>query len=426
MFSALPLPVRCLDAHAPYVEARALATIRRLAVPLRGVRVLHLSLGSSGESADLLAGLVPLLRDLGLDADWQVVIDGGSFQPLLREMQERPAGRTMPWSRRATERWRRFAAAQAARFDQAYDVVIVHGPPLAGLRAALAEQGRLRRGSQWVWYCGTDLWSTSPDAWHALLPAVRDYDACLFADPANVPPGLGGQFWVAIPHAIDPTSPRNMDLPRETVRDLMRCNGIDPDRPLVTQVSPLALDFDPLGAIAVYRRAKLLCPDLQLLLAHPVADVSPSVWPAFAELVRATGGDSDVHVLVSGQAGHTAINAAQRAASVAFQRAPGGCSVPLLEAQWKGRPVVAGWGHGGAQRIGHGRAGQVAEEERLVRTLLGLLGNPSRAAQLGAAGHAAVRERHLVTSYLAEELRLLRGLTAGRLAGRQEEVLDYA
>ena len=73
MFGSLSLPAKSIADYGavPGVDVGAL---RALAEPLQGVRVLNLSLTSFGTTvADLLSSAVPLLHDLGLDAQWQVV-----------------------------------------------------------------------------------------------------------------------------------------------------------------------------------------------------------------------------------------------------------------------------------------------------------------------------------------------------------------
>ena len=67
---------RRLSDYATALGPEALEVLRRLAEPLAGRRVLHLSAGPFGSAvAETLAGLVPLQRDLGILADWRVLRD---------------------------------------------------------------------------------------------------------------------------------------------------------------------------------------------------------------------------------------------------------------------------------------------------------------------------------------------------------------
>ncbi len=68
------LGARRLDEYADSVGPNVLTMLRNLAAPLAGLRILHLSAGPYGSAvADTLAALVPLQRDLGLQADWHLL-----------------------------------------------------------------------------------------------------------------------------------------------------------------------------------------------------------------------------------------------------------------------------------------------------------------------------------------------------------------
>jgi trehalose synthase len=101
---------------------------------------------------------------------------------------------------------------------------------------------------------------------------------------------------------------------------------------------------------------------------------------------------------------------------VALQRAvPAGHPMTVLEAQWKGHPVVVG---PGSMRdlIRPGESGVAAEDDAsFVAALLGLLSDPDQAERMGACGQRHVRERFLLTRWLRDELRLLGSLATPRV-----------
>src|SRR5438477_6048468 len=60
--------------------AERIAQLRTLAAPLRGARVLHLNATPYGGGvAEILRSEVPLLRDLGLAAEWQLITGDDAF-----------------------------------------------------------------------------------------------------------------------------------------------------------------------------------------------------------------------------------------------------------------------------------------------------------------------------------------------------------
>ena len=70
MLERVPLLEKHLDDYAEIVAPGTLERIRELAAPLQGARVLHVNATAYGGGvAELLSTHVPLLRDVGLDAD---------------------------------------------------------------------------------------------------------------------------------------------------------------------------------------------------------------------------------------------------------------------------------------------------------------------------------------------------------------------
>src|ERR671937_2673738 len=74
MLQAVDVGRQSLDWYAPSAGPEVLDQLRGLAAPLRGARVLHLNATPYGGGvAEILRSEVPLLRDLGLAADWQLI-----------------------------------------------------------------------------------------------------------------------------------------------------------------------------------------------------------------------------------------------------------------------------------------------------------------------------------------------------------------
>ncbi len=412
MYGVVHVSKKSIDDQAQYAGDEAVAKVRELAVPLQGARILHLSLSPFGTGvSELLHSLVPLMRDVGIDADWQVVHGNAEFAPTLRLMYEGLCGKGPDWTGEAADSWASYSRISATFFDGDYDAVIVHDPQLAGILGVLTDRGLRDRGGRWIWQCHMDLRLSLPEVWQTLLPSLEQYHAWMVQDSAFVPAAPPSVQVAVIPAAIDPANAANMDLSPASVRQFCANLGIDPARPLLVQVGPLDPAFDPVGAIHTYRRAKAERRDLQLLLAHPLAENSIEAWSRFEQVSRQANGDPHVHVLATQtEAGRLAVNTAQRAADVAIQRSvPAGFAPSVWEAQWKGKPVVVGSAGALASQVVEGRTGLVAgNDDAFVERVLELLARPEAAKEMGAAGHDAVRENHLITRLLADELTHLR------------------
>ncbi len=82
-----------LESYAPFVGENTLRHLRQLAAPLRGASVVHVnSTRAGGGVAEILHRLVPLQRELGLDASWQVIEGGRSLFRHHEELPQRAAG----------------------------------------------------------------------------------------------------------------------------------------------------------------------------------------------------------------------------------------------------------------------------------------------------------------------------------------------
>ena len=69
-----------LEAYADIAGAEVVAHLRQLAAPLAGARVVHVnSTRVGGGVAEILTKLIPLTRELGIDAHWEVISGDSDF-----------------------------------------------------------------------------------------------------------------------------------------------------------------------------------------------------------------------------------------------------------------------------------------------------------------------------------------------------------
>jgi trehalose synthase len=195
---------------------------------------------------------------------------------------------------------------------------------------------------------------------------------------------------------------------------ILRRYGIDPDRPLLCQISPCDPESDLLGVIDVHDRVRREVPGLQsvLIAANPPEDAASIAY--FDETVRKSMEYSDVHILRGvSEVGNVEVNACQRAADVVIQKGlRKGFGIWISDAQWKERPVVTARTGGLSQQVLDGETGLLAENtEEFIDRVGRLLEDRELARRLGKGGHQHVAEQFLITRYLADELRLLTDLT---------------
>ena len=238
MLQTVDVGVQSIDAYASSAGEQAVEEIRRvLAASLRGARVLHLNATPYGGGvAEILRSEIPLLRDLGLVADWQLITGDNAFFSVTKAIHNGLQGAKRDIIPAERETYLENSTRNAHLLESAYDVLVVHDPqPLALL------QLHGRGTAQWIWRCHIDTSEPHPSTWGFLWPFAEGYDAAVFTLGSFVPPGLPIDRVDIIPPAIDPESPKCLELDGNLARRVLQWIGVEIDRPLVTQVSR----FDP-------------------------------------------------------------------------------------------------------------------------------------------------------------------------------------
>jgi trehalose synthase len=409
MLVSVPLPeLKRVEDFRESAGDEAVDRLLETAQPFKGARMVHLSSTAFGGGvAELLASQIAILQDLGIEADWQLIDGSEEFFSVTKLVHNALQGAGVPWTEAMESTYLERLRTNAARFTESADFVFVHDPQPAALLTILEEEGR--RDGKWVWRCHIDLSHPMEAVWGFFALHVNRYDAAVFTMDDFVRPGLQARVAV-IPPSIDPLSPKNAWLEPEAVREILVSYGIDPDRPVVTQVSRFDPWKDPLGVIDAYRLAKEEVRDLQLVLVGSMAHDDPEGWHYLEQTEERRASDPDVHVLTNLQGvGDTAVNAFQRDSDVVIQKSiREGFGLTVSEAMWKEKPVIAGNAGGLRLQVEEGKTGYLVDSvEQCAERLLELLQNPGLRDKMGAAGKARVRDRFLTVREVTEYLELL-------------------
>lgn len=413
MLGSVPVTPKAIDEYRAVVGDEQIDEIVRIARSLAGARVLHVNATSFGGGvAEILMTLVPLMNDLGLEADWQVIHGTDDFFRVTKNMHNNLQGMDVGWTPHMEQIWLENNRLNAENFGDGYDYVVVHDPQPAALLSHLREAGSGRANGKWVWRCHIDLTDSRPDVWSFLKGHVHHFDGAIFTAQAYVKQDLNGPQVFIVPPAIDPLSPKNVDLPGETHSQILQRYGVDENRPFMCQVSRFDPWKNPLAVIEVYRMLKRDIPDLQLVLVASMASDDPEGWSWYERTVRRAGEDYDIHILTNlNGVGNVEVNAFQRAQVVVQKSSREGFGLVVSEALWKGRPVVADRVGGIPMQLEHGKTGYLVESvEETVQYISKLLNDAPLADRMGAAGREFVREHFLITRYLRDYLSIFRTL----------------
>jgi trehalose synthase len=400
------VPSRTLEDYAPVVGEREIRILRTLAKQLAGRRIKMVnSTAVGGGVAEILNQLVPLFESVGVPARWEVIRGGEEFFAITKAFHNALHG--APYE--GNPKW--FEIFQAVNeenrrgmeFDE--DFVVIHDPQPAALVMARDAQKSEGRRQRWIWRCHIDLSRPNATVWEFLRPFVEKYDASLFSTPAFTQQ-LSIPQYLFFP-TIDPLADKNRELEPEFVRSMLERSGIDPERPILTQISRFDRLKDPVGVIQAYKRVRKFF-DCQLVLAGGGASDDPEGEIVLQEVVEAAGGDPDIHILNLPPWSHLEINALQRGSTIIIQKSlREGFGLTVTEALWKKKPVVASAVGGITEQVIHKVTGMLAHSvEGAAYQIRFLLSNPEFATALGENGHAHVKENFLLPNNLKRYLLL--------------------
>ena len=199
MLQEVALGERSLADYTHLVGRGLIEEIRELAEPLAGKRVLHVSATAFGGGvSEILYTMVPLMRDVGLDVHWRVILGREEFFNVTKLMHNSLQGDPQTISDQQWEVFEAYNAMNAQSLDDDWDAIIVHDPQPAALRANAPDRARI-----WIWRCHIDLSTPNPETLARLLPLLREYDETIWHLQQYVPAA-----WTAARGSSHPRSTR--------------------------------------------------------------------------------------------------------------------------------------------------------------------------------------------------------------------------
>jgi len=409
-------------------------------------------------------------RGVGVDARWAVIEGNPAFFEITKRIHNNlygdPGDRgTLDDAARAVyDETLRANAGDLVALVRPGDFVVLHDPQTAGLVAPVRQAG-----ATVVWRChvGIDTPNEhSEAAWSFLRPYLEDVDALVFTRRAFAPPWAADDRLHVIAPSIDPFSTKNHPIAPDEVGCVLTYAGLvaghdgrvpapfthrdgspgrverhadvlqtgpppPPDVPLVVQVSRWDRIKDMEGVMAGFADHVDGTADAHLVLAGPavtgvaddpeggaVLDDCMAAWRALPHAARAR-----VHLaclpMHDPDENATIVNALQRHAAVVVQKSLAeGFGLTVVEAMWKGRPVVASAVGGIVDQIVDGEHGLLLDDPTDLAgfgsCVRRLLDDPPFADSLGARAHRRANEEFLGDRHLEEWGKLFAELEGAR------------
>lgn len=393
-----------LDRYEEVVGHREVQCLRRLAERLAGRRIVHVnSTRSGGGVAEILGWMIPLMQELGIEARWEVITAPPDFYRVTKAFHNGLQGLPVSLTKRDFELHHEVNRENAQRLNLAADAVFVHDPQPICL-PQFTPEGQVGR---WVWRCHIDASRPDRSIWKHLEAAISHYQAAIFSMPAFARPLKCPMFLV--PPSIDPLSDKNCAISEAERLHTLTQLKIDPDRPLLLQVSRFDRFKDPLGVIDAYRLLKPYYPEMQLVLAGGPAADDPEGAEVLREVLDKAADDDDLKVLMLPADAHRTINALQRSAVVVLQKSlKEGFGLTVTEALWKSKPVVGGACGGITLQVHDYHTGFLVHSPAgAAYRIRYLLRYAEKRQRMGQNGYEFVRAHFLLTRHLRDYLNVL-------------------
>ncbi|MFA5411298.1 MAG: glycosyltransferase [Candidatus Omnitrophota bacterium] len=391
-----------LEDYIPIVGQSVIDDLRLIAERLKGKIIQHINSTSVGGGvAEILNRMVPLLKELGVDARWDLVKGGEQFFEVTKKFHNALHGRPQEISEKDFEIFMETSRENIENVNTYGDIMFIHDPqPVALIKKKAA--------NKWLWRCHIDVSSPDKKVWAFLMGFIAQYDSAVFSAPAFSQTLPIRQFLIS--PSIDPLSDKNKELPQETIDAVLRKYNIPQDKPIVTQISRFDRLKDPLGVIEAFEQARKYI-DCQLVLAGGTAADDPEGIKVFEEAREKAGDDPDMHILLLPQ-NDIEVNALQRASTVIVQKSiREGFGLTVAEALWKAKPVVASNVGGIPLQVKHKYSGLLCHSiEGATFAIKQLIGSPEYARRLGENGREHIRSNFLLTRHLRDYMLLFLSL----------------
>ncbi len=397
--------MKSLDDYSEIVGDQVLSSIYRKARKLTGKHILHINATYQGGGvAEILGSVVVLMNDIGIDTGWRILHGTPDFFAITKKfhnaLQGAPINLTEIKKRlyiRANEDFSLFTHID-------HDYVIVHDPqPLPLIKYYTKKQ-------PWIWRCHVDLSTSNNSIWDFLKKFILRYDVVIMSSEKYIRGDLPVEQRIIQP-AIDPLSPKNMEISQGDISKYLKKFGIPRDKPLITQISRFDKWKDPEGVIQVFKlvRKKVDC---RLVLCGSMAADDPEGWMIYEKVERKAKDlieNKDVILITSENS--ILVNALQRVSAVIIQKSTReGFGLTVTEALWKGTPVVTSNIGGIPLQVSHGENGflvEVGDTKDFAERIIQLLKNPELAEEMGKKGKEIVRKNFLITRIISDYLDLL-------------------
>jgi len=409
-----------LKDYKALIPAKQYSHVQKLAKKLRGLKIVHINATPvGGGPAEILKGLVPLMRDVGLNVAWHVMPPRPEFFKILLTKK--------PHNMMQGDRTLRLTSSEKAAFDAHSkmlvdmaknlkpDIWVIHDLQPLGMGRFIKN-----RGKGMILRIHVDSQDPNPDIWNFFKPYVDDYDRVVFSMKDFAPEDLAKERVRIFQPAINAFTSMTQDMSIEAAEIIMEQFGVNPTKPTVVNISRFDPWKDPIGMIDAYYKAKNKIPDLQfVMMGLMLAKDDPAALSIYKKVKRYAKGDPDIFLFVDvgeieakGLSWPTFVNAFRTGSDITLHKSTReGFGMTVTESMLKEKPVIGGNVGGIKAQIVDGTSGfLVNSSDEAAKRIVELLKDPKLSKKMGKAARKRVRENFLMPRLLLDYLKLFEEL----------------
>lgn len=391
-----------IEEYIPIVGEPVIEDLKLVSEKLSGKVIQNInSTPVGGGVAEILSRIIPLLKELGVDARWDVIKGGKQFFEVTKKFHNALHGDIEVINQYDFDIFDETSRENIEEINTYGDIVFIHDPqPIALIKK--------KAGNKWIWRCHIDVSNPNYEVWNFLKRFIVQYDAAAVSAP-SFSQDIPARTFLISP-SIDPLSDKNKELSSEVIDSVLIKYGIPKDKPIITQISRFDRLKDPIGVIEAYKKVKKYI-DCRLILAGGTAVDDPEGIKVLEEVKEKAANDSDIHILLLPQ-NDIEVNALQRASTIIIQKSiREGFGLTVAEALWKAKPVVASNVGGIPLQIKNKYSGLLCYSvDGAAFAIKQLLNSPKYAKKLGENGKEHIRNNFLITRHIKEYMLLFLSL----------------
>ncbi len=410
----VPLKPVDVDLYKPFVGAEFLDDLKFLAEPLE--KKVWANVNSTfigGGVAEMLQGVVPFARGLGIEARWFVIEGSEEFFTVTKKFHNLLQGVDQDITLREI-----FHAYLDTIDENTRDVkvvghmVTIHDPQPAAIIMNGNVYGHI------FWRCHIDTSAASRRIWRFLLPYINQFEGAIFSSSEFIRENVQVPTYEISP-SIDPLRTKNKHRTRKealkVLGKLFDESNIDPDRPIIAAVSRYDIHKNQKAIISAFKLLKKNLPKgtapVLVMVGNSASD-DPEGMMVYKEIKKAADGEKDIHLFLNVENNDEIIGSLLAIAECFVHvSTKEGFGLVVSEAMWQGTPVVGSKVGGIKMQVVNGHNGFVVEPyaiEDMARAMKSILEDEQLKHTLSKNAMQTVRQHYLLPHMVYKHLLLMR------------------